>query len=53
MLVDARGRFAERVANWMRTQRLPREEIVTRLSLFPEEFILMVNEAAKRQRNQK
>lgn len=38
MLIDARDRFANRIAEWMLTSTLSVKEMTTRMSQWPDEF---------------
>ena len=47
MLIEARDRFAERTAIWLRNSRMTKEQVVERLKLFSDDHISLVGEKAK------
>lgn len=48
MLVEAQRRFAARTAAWIMKAKLPKEEVVTRISMFEKAHIQMIGEEATR-----
>ena len=48
MLVDAERRFAARTAEWIMKAKLPKEEVVTRISMFTQPHIKLIGEEATR-----
>lgn len=48
MLVDAQRRFAARTADWIMKQKLPKEEVVSRISMFQQSHIKLIGEEATR-----
>ena len=49
-LVDAERRFAKRTAQWLMKSKMSRVEIAHRLTLFPKDFVSMINEEATKLR---
>lgn len=48
MLVDAERRFAARTAAWIMKAKLPKEEVVVRISMFQQHHIKIIGEEATR-----
>lgn len=51
MLVEAKQRFANRMAAWLLRSKLDKTEIAIRLRLFSDDFVRLVDDEAKRIKN--